>query len=391
MSPTQELLLVAVGLYLLECLIIVPRNALLFAARGLAALRIIRADSLVGSVSHGGHLAMPLPPLGVVFVAEPWAIALSPKGICSLPDGCFGGPASNSPVPEGISFDDLQKCTARGNQLCLNDQPYLTCVSEYAAGAWCTLIRSVHAAPAADRAALIAAALRERCDAAEVALVATRAGAATGGIRLICNLLLVYLFGLAPAAIWRYGVVNTWLLLLLGLLPLWLGAVVAYHVAHRGLYPARRGQRWLHMLTSTLLPIGAIRAVDAITRDALVGFHPAAIARALCRPDVHRAYLQELLADAIFSPPAPADLGGEIRTWFRALLRRELGGLAHASGLTLDQLHAPPEADSGDCQRWCPRCRGQFVISAPECPTCPGVALRAFTTPTLVGNGTITD
>lgn len=381
MSPTQELLVVALGLYLFECVLVVPRAAVLFVARGLAKLRIVPADALVGTPTRGVFLAMPLPPLGLVFVCDPWALAVAPDGVCALPGGRFGGPPPAEPPPAATAWTDIRDFAARGSRLHVNDLPILECASAAGAQVWQAVLRDAHAAPAGRRAAVLADALRARLDPSGVASVVSEVRAAVRGLRLAGNALLAYLFLVAPLVVWRYGFVTTWLPLLAGLLPLWVAAVAAYYHAHRRQFPQRRAERRLHALTSSLLPLAAIRGVDALTRDALAGFHPAAVAAVLCPADTFRAYLQAALGDARFSPPPGDERVGRIRAWFRAQVRDGLERLAWAHGLDPAELLSAPEPDEAACRSWCPRCRGQYVVAAEECPVCPGVPLRGFAAP----------
>ena len=95
-----------------------------------------------------------------------------------------------------------------------------------------------------------------------------------------------YVFAVVPVVVFLVGPYPTWPYLLAGLLLA--TAVTAFLVyrAHALLYPKCPSYWWMHLLTMILLPVGAIRAVDKLSRDALCEFSPVAVVPLLCGNDM---------------------------------------------------------------------------------------------------------
>ncbi|MGE3182756.1 MAG: hypothetical protein AB7N71_14080, partial [Phycisphaerae bacterium] len=76
MTPSQQLLAIAIGLYLLECLIWPIANATLLVSYSLATWNIHRPRIQLLNGRRSVFLLSPLPPLGAHFVLSRFPVAL---------------------------------------------------------------------------------------------------------------------------------------------------------------------------------------------------------------------------------------------------------------------------------------------------------------------------
>lgn len=184
-------------------------------------------------------------------------------------------------------------------------------------------------------------------------------------LRALGNILFVFLFGICPAVVWRFGIVAT-------LLPLVGGIylqtfVIAWHFrkAHKRLYPGKGEDLFKPLLTMALAAPSAIRAQDILGRWLLEEFHPLAVAKALCSGETFKNYATTVVRDLRYPP-------GNISAAARA--QRETL-LAEVSKQFQISDEAPPKATDSAHQQYCPRCLQQFTASATSCADCGGRAL----------------
>jgi hypothetical protein len=196
--------------------------------------------------------------------------------------------------------------------------------------------------------------------------------------------LLALIWAAAPLGVWLDGWVPT--------LAWWTPAVVvlmavnAVVVArrHRRAFPGATDDRWRSVLSACLSPLAAIRSWDLAQRDALMGFHPVAVAAAL--PGFrdwegfasmewrHRRFPENAAA----SRPTAADGRGSNGTDRSAELLARLASIARARGFDPSSWEAPPDPDDPGHTRYCPRCRGQFTSRAETCNACRGLPLLSL-------------
>jgi hypothetical protein len=311
MSDGQVLFLVLVAIYLSDCLIWVRHDAVAFVAPSLRRWRLRRPSATFGNERGGVVLVNPLPPLGRIYV-------------CPL-------------VPAGL----------------LPETP-----------AW----------PEEDSRPAAEAALARALDTEAVARGVAEQAQISGPLQISCNLLLAYLLGLAPLAAWLHGLEATLGGILAGLALMLALAVGQWWLLHRKAFPERRFERRLHAFLMLIAPPGAIRAHDALSRDALAGFHPLAVARVLLPPQRFEAFARRTLLE-LRHPEPGAELPG-----LQAPLLAACERLVRDAGLDLEALLAPPAPEEG-CRSYCPRCRTQYALNQGRCSECVEQLLVAFPQP----------
>jgi hypothetical protein len=174
-------------------------------------------------------------------------------------------------------------------------------------------------------------------------------------LRVACNSLWIFVFGLAPVIVFWRGLAGTWPeLLLLGLAFLGFTLVVFWR-GHRRLYPEARGERRSKTILMGVSPLGAIRAADHLSHRLLAGAHPLVAAVALCpREEAVR------LARWLYFAPDGQD--PDVRRYLE-------------SSDLWDAVAAPPRLEEMGAAAFCPRCHAQYVRASGECSDCAGVGL----------------
>ena len=183
-----------------------------------------------------------------------------------------------------------------------------------------------------------------------------------GPVLLVSLLMLLFVFGVAPAVYYLelpvlfLDLVAVYLVLLL--LTQWV-----YWHAHRSVFPEDLRQRLKTVLGMIVSPAEAMTAERVFGREVMTGLHPLAVARVAC----DRREFADLASRFV---RALGSEGNEVeRSRVYAFLREE--------GLEPNALKTPPTRDPNS-RAYCPRCLQQFVLDEGDCPSCGPVPLTPF-------------
>jgi hypothetical protein len=172
----------------------------------------------------------------------------------------------------------------------------------------------------------------------------------------------VYLFVIAPLAVYTIGLARTWQALL-AILVLWvIGIVIVYRRSWRRLHPERPSGWRSDGVLMALSPPGAIRAADRLTRKSLDGFSAIRVASVVV-PSVEFCRLARLI---YFDEHSAAETGA----------KQEIDRILESEGLG-PLFRTPPVKEAG-MEGYCPRCHGQVLRPSGDCPDCVGVAIEPF-------------
>jgi hypothetical protein len=246
--------------------------------------------------------------------------------------------------------------------------------SERLARRLAALIAELRALPASKRDGRIDAEIKRSLDVRAIEERVAAFGAATADLRAACTWELVFVFVLTPIAGILYGLVHVWLPLLALLVLAQVFIVWAFVRAHKALFPDERGERRSHVILMSLSPPAAMRALDALSRDLLVEFHPLCVARVMLEEEEFRALAARVLRDAHHPLPmgregTDADVVAAAESWRRrstAALER----FVRKQGVPDELWTLPPNREGDDCTTYCPRCLQQFTIPAGKCARC---------------------
>jgi len=196
---------------------------------------------------------------------------------------------------------------------------------------------------------------------------------ATRWLRATSQVLFVLIFAVMPALYVRLEARPR--LFVAGLaasLSLWWAASACLFYADRRLNRGDGVHRLQRLVHSLIAPGFALRGTEALSRDALRGFHPLAACAALMKREDFEEICRMALLDEMWRGEASPRLA---ETWlFGAMKGQEREAWLRANHLDLAELLAPPEANQKETKAYCPRCRTQFVFEKGTCNDC-GISL----------------
>ncbi len=374
MSDLEFLFILLGAFYLWESAGWVRRGGVAF-VRGWG--KSFRVAPLLGNLRGGFAIALPLPPMGAVTVASQLPVSLSADGALAYVATVVNPGGRHAQTGRFIRWEDIQNVAAKGKSIRVNGAQFVQAQSTYHARWLAGQLRSLAKLEPEKRAAAIASliqnlfdadALKKRCDD-----FASRAKP----VRLLSNVLFVFVFIIAPLVVWRLGIVATWQALVAGLFTLTGITMILFHRAHLALHPDAGDERFSQCLMVLLYSPAAMRASDALSRPLLENFHPLTVASVLCDGKNFHALARQLLRDLRF-PALPLATDDQpqlaaIEKTTRALTLAAAEALVKKSGINPDDLMRAPQPLDATCRACCPRCHAQFTAVEATCSDCGGM------------------
>ena len=381
MPEDLEFMLLIVGcFYLLECSQWVRPGCVVFVSQlgERAGMNSIPTRALLRN-DWGGLLVGNLLPLGASAQCQSWPVSLAPAGVFSYVSQAITSEGRPDQPALFYRYEEVERVEADQRKVLVNGRSFVTVCSPDLAQLLARLIGKLTALPPERRAEAIDEALRQSTDTADISRRYREARWTTLPLRLLCTLLLGYLFLFVPiGVVYHYHWDVLRYLLFYGLVLV--SIQLQFSLAARKLLPDEGRlvgkQVWL-MLVS---PADAIHAGNKLFRSLLSVYHPLAVARAVASLSVFEELARHVLRD-LRQPIRPAPTGAapeavEVEAWFRERLEKTLAELVRGAGLDPEEVHAPPEPDGTASRTYCPRCWGQFVVAEGVCHGC-GVPLRS--------------
>jgi hypothetical protein len=364
MSDLEFFYVVWVAFYLWECSHWLLTPVVPFVSWFGGTFRRARPFFVASSRGAGLVLASPIPLWGTLLAASEWPLAVSPLGVVTL-DGTT------------VSFADQPRFQARGHRLMANQARLAEAHSSAQARWLADTLKRISATPEAGREAPILGALRESLDPAAVSARLDEFKTVARCASLAAAALFLYGFVMAPALVWRWGLLPLWPWTLGGLVILCGVNAFAFFRAHRKLHPQLDDERVAHVLMVLLFPPAGMRARDLLSRPLLQRFHPLAVAGALGDPGELKVMVGRAWRELRYprtEPPSRTAEAGEVRAWYHRALLAEVERFAGRNGLQPDQFASAPERSDAECRSYCPRCQAQFTRAEGTCSDC-GVGL----------------
>jgi hypothetical protein len=378
-SDAQLLLLIAALLYLSECVVWLPPQSVLLRDAGRGRWRRARRALETGGAGRGFAF---LPPW-------PWSVRsvlATPPAFSASPDHATGFVAAqNGPIARPVQPDTLLPLAEAGGVRTLlreirnGREVFARAADDATAEAGAALLRELagkHDRKA--REALLKKRVAESLDPEQVRRRVEEVGRAARPVELLCRLVFVWLFAVAPAACLYFGTERVLLPFFLATPILHLPLAVLFFRAHRRLCPLRRGDAWIELVKCVLSPPMAARSAELLWLHSFEGFHPMALLLAAGDPGDLPADARLELTDLRY-PAFPGDIPESARAceaWHRGLLLAELSKRLEAANLPSATLEQGRPADLADRQPWCPRCREAMGSEEAACPACGTAPVR---------------
>jgi hypothetical protein len=353
MRDLVVLLIVVVLVYLFQCICWAPAQAQVFSLDAGRPGRRKRGFAW-SALKLTGYWANPLPPLQPLAVVSWPDVQLGPEGL------------RIGAEPKPIAWEQVMLSRSGGKLMCNGTTLVAGGTDELKS--WQELIGRLKRAKVKERQKQIAAWLRKVTDVEAAKGRLELFDRAARWLEPAASLQFFLLFIVTPLGFFRFGSRALWPLL---------GAVLTTSIfivwrlwrGHKALFPGDGDARFKSVFSALLSPIQAIRALDSLARELLAGFHPVAVAGAVCAKEEFEAMAGEQLRALGFS-----QLG---ESWYGEQLRAALVEMLRKKEIRAERLLEAPERE-GDCVQYCPRCRAQYTKMREECADCGFGPLKTF-------------
>jgi len=363
-----SLLAVLFVLYLVEYAAWIPSDAVAFrvCSGGKFPLRMVVRPRAVTRARVA--FSYPLPLRSAILVSS-WASAsISPAGIVTGTPGRF------------LPFENISSIETAARSVLANGETFVSGSSGAQANQWAGLLRKLCKCEPQDRASQIEKFLSNSLDADRARARVQHYLDESFRTCMDSAALFVVTFVVSPILVWRWGLRETWPILVFSFFVSLLVILGDFRRAERELFPEPETNRWESIVTILISPPAALRATKYLARDAAAAYHPLAIAAAGCSDAEFGALASWTLRQLMFVPDVSRTLGDgavDCAEWFRHELLEQVSKLVRSEGRSPELLvSAPSLRDSQHAQSYCPRCLAQYVISRGVCTDCGGVSLR---------------
>jgi hypothetical protein len=380
MSEAQTLLLILILLYLTECLIWVKRESVAFVSRMGGRWRLTVPPSWLGNANGGILFLNPLPPAGRVFLSHLSPISISPSGICAYNLQTLPSEA-RSPNQTGqfLPFSKVNSAKTDGVYLIVNGERFAKCATARQARTLAKLITELSKASAAKRERLARTWISKQFAMDDAAARLREGNAVIQPMRDLSLILFLFLFVVTPVLVSSFGLMGLIIPVAVVMVILAVLIGILFYRAHKQLYPDEGSERFENLVKMILCPPVSMRAPDILTRNLLAEFSPIVVASLLTasgEQQFMRAFILDLqhpLKHEVSDEVAEKTIGWTAAEQLNVCLEQVKAGRY----LKPEELSAPTQREEHSIS-YCPRCRCQFVVSAVECPDCPGVGLVDF-------------
>jgi hypothetical protein len=378
----QLIFLLLGAIYLSECIVWVPRGMVAMVSALGRKFRPSAPFSFIGNNNGGFIISFPLPPLGASLLVRGMPFSVSSEGVVSVVSTSLDSNGrSGFTDPRFVLFEGQHTIKRRDKYVMIDGEKFVACGSEASARRWTELLKTLLEAKPKARAKIIDKAIAESMDHERILALKIKLGRWSWPVRTAANFVFLQLFAILPAMVVLPHLEAQWARYAIGLGISTLWAIIVFFFAHRSLFPAERGERWIQSFTM-FVPTAAVRAQDRLGRRAFLDHHPLAVARVLCKPRELENFARHVLLDAR-TPIAPAcpiddEKAAAIEADFRARLLRAIEKSIADAGLSVEVLARAPAKLDPSAVAFCPRCRAEFSNAGASCETCGGLALTSF-------------
>jgi len=380
MSEAQTLLLILILLYLTECLIWVKRESVAFVSRMGGRWRLTVPPSWLGNANGGILFLNPLPPAGRVFLSHLSPISISPSGICAYNLQTLPSEArSPSQTGQFLPFSKVSSSKTDGVYLLVNGERFAKCATARQAKTLAKLIAEMTKVSAAKRERLARTWISKQFALDDAAARLREGNAVIQPMRELSLILFLFLFVVTPVLVSSFGLMGLIIPVAVVMVILAVLIGILFYRAHKQLFPAETSERFENLVKMILCPPVSMRAPDILTRNLLAEYSPIVVASLLTgssEQQFMRAFILDLqhpLKHEVSDEAAEKTIGWTAAEQLNVCLEQIKAGRY----LKPEELSAPTQREENSIS-YCPRCRCQFVVSAVECPDCPGVVLEDF-------------
>lgn len=360
MNEVLSLFPVLFLVYVLQCIAAAPPGSTVFLLHPRTRGRLLQRFWKVGPSQHR------------LFLLNPFFPSSSALYVCGFPFSFLTGPTGEVrglAVPAtdsshgSLAFGTLRRFSSRSKQLLSDDLPLATLHSAGRAARLAGFLENLQSASPVKRRTIVDRELRRMFALDTVKQRLELLVHCTVYLESLSFSLFLFLFLLAPAATYRFGLSRVWPVLLFTLLVLCSLTLVAFHRARRRLDPKSQNADLQSLFAMALSPFAAIRAMDHLAGDLLEDFHPVPVALALLPQKDFLKFAERELRKAKF---VSRD----------AILEKSIADFLCVQRFDPQLLLQPPKPEDGRSRTYCPACLTQYVIEKGACRDCDGIPLE---------------
>lgn len=380
MSNELALFLVLSLIYVTDCLLWVGKYSVAFVTWGGRQWRDVEAGRVIPTSEGGILLLNPLPPLGEAVCCHLTPVSVSPAGVCSL--NCQVLTHSQHPLRNVVSvpFEQVTSLSVDGRHILMNEKRFCQCKDTRQAESLSGLIASLLNAIVGERAAIIQRFWDKQFDYKAAKARFERAVQNMAHLKVLCNILFVHLFVLAPILVLYLGMTGMLIPLAVVMFVIAICISVQFYTLHKSTYLDASEDRIENAIKMVLFPPASLRACDIITGDLLHNYNPVVVGHILLSPKEYKEFSTRTLRNLTYPlfEDSSDKYANEISGWQNRTLSKKISDyLREVANLKEDPLLPPLPNDPG-VRSYCPRCLSQFMREEGDCPDCPGVRLLRF-------------
>jgi hypothetical protein len=301
-------------------------------------------------------------------------ISISPSGICAYNLQTLPSEArSPSQTGQYLSFSQIKTAATEGVYLLVNNEKFAKCATPKQAKTLAQLLRELVKASTSKREPMVRAWIKKQFALDEAVARLEEGKTIIEPVQDLSSILFLFLFVFTPALVVGFGLMGLIIPVAVVMVILAVLTGILFYRAHKQLFPSEGSERFENLVKMILCPPVSIRAADILSRNLLADYSPVVLATVLAKSDA-RQFVRAFILD--LQHPLKHEIsdatGEQTMRWTVAEQLKN----CH-SFLQPQELQAPSVREK-DSISYCPRCRCQYVISATDCPDCPGVELVSF-------------
>jgi hypothetical protein len=382
MTEGQTLFLILILVYLSDCLIWVKRESVAFVSTWGGRWRVTVPPSWLGNAKGGFLVLNPAPPAGRIFLSHLLPVSISPSGICAYNLQTLPSEArSPSQTGQYLAFDRIKTAATDGVYLVVNEEKFAKCATSRQAKVLAQLIRELIKTSPSKRERIVRAWVRKQFSIDDAVARLETGKRIIEPVQELSLMLFLFSFVVTPALVSAFGLMALIIPVAVVMVILAVLTGIMFYRAHKKLFPSEGSERFENLVKMILCPPVSIRAADILTTNLLADYSPIVLASVLSGSG-ERRFVRAFVLDLQY--PLKHELSDETaEKIMRWAVDEQLAEIKQGQFLQPEDLLAPSVREK-DSISYCPRCHCQYVLSATECPDCPGVELVAFAGPKAV-------
>lgn len=370
LSDTELILLVIGVIYLWECMLWLPVDAVAFTT-AFGRLRLASHPTFLRRTDSQAAI-LSLFPWSRSIVASEWPVAVSGQGLCIL---------TGSKAGTFIPFDELETVEADQQSLLIN-QTRTKCASVSTVRRYANLLTTLREMHIDERDASLDKEMQSSFSPEGVMSRIEQVDRSASALRLASLLLFIWVFIQGPVLYYTTeSQTDTLTRYLAAFGFFWVFGIVLFAIAQRRLLNSPATEQLSRTATLCVSPAGVMRAANIITTEAFSELAPAAVAAAVMPSTYFKTFISQRLRQLTY--PSASDFPDaspefkSTRASFDARQLTALSAMLKGQSIDIDELLSAPAPDY-DARTWCPRCVNQYTLESGACPECLDIPLQKF-------------